>query len=102
MTFRLFCLTWLLLFSGGAQQTFMPGPVYGPYSGSFIPAGPALKKPLPPEESLFEANHSWSFYCWVKSDGPLNSLALLAGFGEPGGGAGTARYLTAQAGRVSF
>jgi hypothetical protein len=102
MTRQLIFLTWLLLLFGSAQPTLTPGSVYGPYSGSFIMAGPALKKMLPLEESLVQANHSWSIYCWVKSDDALNSLVLLAGFGEPEGDSSAARYLAVRAGRLSF
>lgn len=91
-----------LLLWVGLQLAATPGAIYGPYNGSFIPAGLGLRRPLDAEDDLVQAHHPWSLYCWIKSDGLTDAPMLLAGFGEPGGEAGTQRYFVARAGRVSF
>jgi hypothetical protein len=96
--YRLAFVTWLLLLTGGLQSGGTTDITYGPYHGSFIRAGLGLKKPLPTEDSPVQANQSWSIYCWVKSDNPINARTLLAGFGEPLGELGTQRYLSVGAG----
>jgi hypothetical protein len=100
--YRLALVTCLFFLTGGLQPWGMQDVSYGPYNGSFIPAGLGLKKPLPTEDSPVQANQSWSIYCWVKSDKPVNNRTLLAGFGEPKGEAGAQRYLSVSQGRFSF
>jgi hypothetical protein len=100
--YRLIFLTWLLLLTGSIQSWAQRDVTYGPYNGSFIPAGLGLKKPLPTEDSPVRADHSWSIYCWVKSEGVVPARTLLAGFGEPKDEAGTQRYLSMRAGQLSF
>ncbi|HEY0321788.1 MAG TPA: LamG-like jellyroll fold domain-containing protein [Pyrinomonadaceae bacterium] len=101
--YRLAFVTCLLLLTGSLQPSGISDITYGPYNGSFIPAGLGLKKQLPTEDSPVQAKQSWSIYCWVKSDNPIDAETLLAGFGEPKGEAGTQRYLSIRAGgRFSF
>jgi hypothetical protein len=100
--YRLAFVTWLLLLTGGLQPGGASDITYGPYNGSFIPAGLGLKKSLPTEDSPVQPNQSWSIYCWVESDNPVNASTLVAGFGEPKGDAGTQRYLGIREGRFSF
>ena len=99
---RLLLLTLLLILTGGLQQTTTPDAASGPYHGSFIKGGIGLKKPLDAASSPVGAARAWSIYCWVKSDAPHAARTLLAGFGEPGGEAGTQRFFAVRAGNVSF
>jgi hypothetical protein len=100
--FRLVFFSCLLLLAGGLQTALQREAVEGPYSGSFIPAGVGLKKPLTSENLPLQATQSWTIYCWVRSDEPAPARTLLAGFGEPAGAVGTGRYFALQGGRVSF
>ena len=95
---------WLQILSGGLRPGAAPeGATYGPYHGSFIAAGLGLKKPLQPEDSPVQANSSWAFYCWIKSDARIPNGTVIAGFGEPLGEPGTQRYFVVQqANRLSF
>src|SRR5215204_4675151 len=99
--YRLALLSCLLVLAGGLQSATTPA-AHGPYNGHFIPDGVGLKKPLAAEAAPLKGDRPWTLYCWVKGDETAAGLTLLAGFGEPGGEAGTQRYLAARAGRLSF
>lgn len=97
----------LALFSGTFQLatpvTSAADVVNGPFNGSFIPDGLGLKKPLNPEGSPVQGGKPWTMYFWVKSDdAAASSSTLLAGFGDPAGAAGTQRFITLRAGKISF
>jgi hypothetical protein len=99
---RLFLLTLLLILSGGLQLETRTDTANGPYHGSFIDGGVGLKKPVNAESSPLAGGRAWSIYAWVRSDAPVASRTLLAGFGEPAGEAGTQRYFAVREGKVSF
>lgn len=58
-------------------------PVYGPYSGVFLPDGEGLRKPLLKNDTVLRADAPWSLYCWVKTDAAMDSPTVIAGMGEP-------------------
>jgi hypothetical protein len=55
--------------------------VYGPYHGSFLPAGLGLAKQMPGDDAPLAPSSAWSMYCWVLSEEPPPARTLLAGFG---------------------
>ncbi len=85
--------------SAAAQETAKE---YGPYHGLFIPGGLGLKKPFNPQDAPIGATSPWSMYCWVKTDAPVPSRALVAGFGEPLADAGAQRYIALLDGRPTL
>jgi beta-galactosidase/beta-glucuronidase len=100
--YRLALVTCLFFLTGGLHSWGLQNISYGPYNGSFIPAGLGLRKPLPTEDSPVQPTQSWTIYCWVNGDNPVKTSSLVAGFGEPKGDRGTQRYLGLHEGRFSF
>jgi len=57
-------------------------PVYGPFSGVFLPDGDGLHKALLKDDSVLRADSLWSLYGWVRSEEEIKAPTLVMGLGE--------------------
>jgi len=57
-------------------------PQYGPYNGVFLSGGDGIRAPLAAHDSVLRADSSWSLYCWVRADEPIQNSTLIAGVGD--------------------
>jgi hypothetical protein len=74
-------------------------PQFGPYNGVFLPDGEGLRIPISnTRDTLLLADSPWTIYCWVKTDGAVDSSVLVAGVGNTS--AEYPRYLAVDAGKV--
>ena len=73
---------------------------YGPYSGTFIAAGPGLHKTIPPEDTLLQATSTWTLSCWVNSTENARGPLLIAGVGDPSDE--DSRYFAILDGKLAF
>lgn len=75
-------------------------PEYGPYNAVFLYGGDGLTKDIVQNDTVLLADSSWSMYCWVRFDEPLDGSTLIAGMGEPN--EEYPRYLGADARHVFY
>ena len=57
-------------------------PQYGPFNGVFLSGGDGIRAPLAAHDSVLRADSSWSLYCWVRADEPIQNSTLIAGVGD--------------------
>jgi hypothetical protein len=58
-------------------------PVYGPYNGAFLTGGDGLEKTLTENDSVLEADASWTLFAWINPSDAPTGRELVAGFGSP-------------------
>ena len=98
----LLCLVFACACEGLGQPPATDNPPeYGPYSGTFLPDGMGLRKPLANvHDSILLANSPWTLYCWIKTSEPVNERELVAGLGSTT--SEYPRYLAVEPGKVTL
>lgn len=73
-------------------------PVYGPFNAVFLPGGDGLQKSLTQNDTVLQADSSWTLFAWIKPSETPAGHEFVAGFGDPE--AEYSRYLTLGPGKL--